>query len=55
VLYVPIDSETRERLRELARVEHRRPQDQAAVLIEQGLKARTPEPLRPTDPEPVAA
>jgi hypothetical protein len=34
LLYVPINQEAMDRLRALAFQEHRRPQDQAAVLLE---------------------
>ena len=36
-LYVPADSAILERLRELARQERRRPQDQAALILERAL------------------
>ncbi len=39
-LYVPIDEETMQRLREVARQERRRPQEQAAVLLETALSLR---------------
>lgn len=39
-LYVPICEETMARLREVARQERRRPQEQAAVLLEQVLDSR---------------
>ena len=39
-LYVPITNEGMERLREVARQERRRPQDQAAVLLESALGVR---------------
>jgi hypothetical protein len=39
-LYVPITNEGMERLREIARQERRRPQDQAAVLLESALGVR---------------
>lgn len=39
-LYVPLDSEALVKLRQLAEQERRRPQDQAALLIEQALGSR---------------
>ena len=58
-IYVAIDKKTTARLIELARRERRRPADQAALFVEQGLRAldeverdsqREPEPKR--DPAP---
>lgn len=39
-MYVPISAEDLDRLRELARAELRRPQEQAVVLIREALAAR---------------
>lgn len=56
-LYVPLRRAELDELVEWALAEKRRPQDQAALILEEALKARAPEPLRPTDrqPEPLAA
>ena len=38
LLYIPLEREMRDRLNALARRERRRPQDQAAVLLERALR-----------------
>ena len=38
-LYVPLRTDTLEQLRELARDERRRPQEQAALILERALAA----------------
>lgn len=43
-LFVPIDTLTQQRLNALARQEKRRPQEQAAILIETALGIRSSEP-----------
>lgn len=43
-LYVPIDPEFRDRLAELAKRERRRPQDQAAWLLQQALSDESDSP-----------
>ena len=50
-LYVPLRKSEYERLLELARSERRRPQDQAALLIEQALgqPAESEQGARPTE------
>lgn len=44
-IYVPISSEDFAILRRQAFAERRRPQDQAAVLIAEGLRRRRPRPV----------
>jgi hypothetical protein len=41
LLYVPTEPETLERLRQLAARERRRPQDQAALILERALQEDT--------------
>ena len=46
-LYVPVDKETRERLRQVAHRNRRRPQDEAALILENALlKKSASEPER---------
>jgi hypothetical protein len=45
LLYVPVQPDTLDRLREIARRERRRPQDQAALILERALDS-----LESTDP-----
>jgi len=51
-LYVPLRTDTLEKLRELARDEHRRPQDQAAWILERALAARAGDPPATRHPDP---
>jgi len=51
-LYVPLRTDTLEQLRELARDEHRRPQDQAAWILERALAARAGDPQSAGHPDP---
>lgn len=50
-IFVPITKEAMARLRDIARKERRRPQDQAAVLIEESLAAKAGEEPRTTEVE----
>lgn len=45
-LWVPIDPEIAEALRELARAEHRHPRDQAAVILAEAIRRRQPKAPR---------
>ena len=60
LLYVPLSDDALKRLREAAEEARRRPQDQAAVLIENALglnqpdRANTAFITRPADPRPAA-
>ncbi len=50
-LYVSLDRQAAERLREIARRERRRPQDQAAVILEHALEVLDlPRPAAPVGP-----
>ena len=51
-LYVPLRTDTLEKLRELARDEHRRPQDQAAWILERALAAQAGDPPATRRPDP---
>ena len=51
-MYVPLGDELLDRLRESARVNRRRPQDQATVLLERALEQKTCESPLPASPTP---
>ncbi len=48
-LYVPLQSDVLDKLTQLAQQERRRPQDQAAVLLERALVARPPQEPRASE------
>ena len=43
MLYVPVSSEALDRLRRQASIERRRPQDEAAILLERALGVHPPQ------------
>jgi hypothetical protein len=49
-LWVPLDPDTAEALRELARAEHRHPREQAAVILAEAIRRRQPKPRPRLEP-----